>query len=79
MGAEDKLKEMFEPFYASKGKHGKGLSIARTIVEAHHRADICKTLGPWWCCGYEAEAGSLSVMARLDAPDQSQGTSLLMN
>ncbi len=35
--SEDKLKEIFEPFYTSKaGGMGMGLSIARTIIEAHH-------------------------------------------
>src|SRR5258708_858073 len=34
---EDKLKEVFEPFYTSKVQGmGMGLSIARTIIEAHH-------------------------------------------
>ena len=32
----DKLKEVFEPFYTSKAEGmGMGLSIARTIIEAH--------------------------------------------
>jgi signal transduction histidine kinase len=31
------LKEVFEPFYTSKAEGmGMGLSIARTIIEAHH-------------------------------------------
>ncbi|UFW41684.1 HAMP domain-containing histidine kinase [Bradyrhizobium sp. WSM471] len=34
---EDKLKEVFEPFYTSKVEGmGMGLSIARTIIEAHN-------------------------------------------
>ena len=34
---EDKLKAVFEPFYTSKPEGmGMGLSIARTIIEAHH-------------------------------------------
>jgi len=33
---EDRLKEIFEPFYTSKAEGmGMGLSIARTIIEAH--------------------------------------------
>ena len=35
--SEDKLKGVFEPFYTSKAEGmGMGLSIARTIIEAHH-------------------------------------------
>ncbi|QDP26193.2 ATP-binding protein [Bradyrhizobium cosmicum] len=34
---EDKLKEVFDPFYSSKADGmGMGLSIARTIIEAHN-------------------------------------------
>jgi signal transduction histidine kinase len=34
---EDKLKKVFEPFFSSKAEGmGMGLSIARTIIEAHH-------------------------------------------
>ena len=34
---DDKLKEVFEPFYTSKAEGmGMGLSIARTIIEAHN-------------------------------------------
>jgi C4-dicarboxylate-specific signal transduction histidine kinase len=33
----DKLKEVFDPFVTSKAEGmGMGLSIARTIIEAHH-------------------------------------------
>jgi C4-dicarboxylate-specific signal transduction histidine kinase len=34
---EDKLKQVFEPFFTSKAEGmGVGLSIARTIIDAHH-------------------------------------------
>jgi signal transduction histidine kinase len=34
---KDKLKTVFEPFYTSKAEGmGMGLSIARTIIEAHN-------------------------------------------
>jgi signal transduction histidine kinase len=45
---EDKLKEVFEPFVTNKPKGmGMGLSIARTIVEAHD-GQICADNEPGW-------------------------------
>jgi len=45
---EDKLKEVFEPFVTIKPKGmGMGLSIARTIVEAHD-GQICADNEPGW-------------------------------
>jgi C4-dicarboxylate-specific signal transduction histidine kinase len=42
---DDKLKEVFEPFYTSKVQGmGMGLSIARTIIEAHHGLIWAKNL-----------------------------------
>lgn len=40
---EDKLKEVFEPFFTSKTEGmGMGLSIARTIIEVHHGEILAK-------------------------------------
>jgi signal transduction histidine kinase len=40
---EDKLKEIFEPFFSSKPEGmGMGLSIARTIIEAHRGLILAK-------------------------------------
>jgi signal transduction histidine kinase len=40
---EDKLKEIFDPFFTSKPEGmGMGLSIARTIIEAHHGLILAK-------------------------------------
>jgi signal transduction histidine kinase len=52
---EDKIKEVFEPFFTSKAEGmGMGLSIARTIVEVHN--------GRIWA---ENEPGGASFRIRL--------------
>jgi signal transduction histidine kinase len=43
---QGKLKEVFEPFFTSNAEDmGMGLSIARTIVEAHHGLISAKKIG----------------------------------
>jgi signal transduction histidine kinase len=40
------LKEVFEPFFTSKAEGmGMGLSIVRTIIEAHHGLTWAKNRG----------------------------------
>ena len=61
---EDKIKEVFEPFFTSKAEGmGMGLSIARTIIEAHN--------GRIWA---ENEAGGATFRIRLPL----EGTGFLL-
>ena len=63
---EDKLKEIFDPFFTSKAEGmGMGLSIARTIIEAHH--------GLIWAKNRDHGGASFRIKLPLctDGPDQS--------
>jgi signal transduction histidine kinase len=63
---EDKLKEVFEPFFTSKAEGmGMGLSIARTIIEAHH--------GQIWA--KNRDHGGASLRIRLPVSNEGAGPS----
>jgi signal transduction histidine kinase len=63
---EDKLKEVFEPFFTSKAEGmGMGLSIARTIIEAHN--------GQIWA--KNREHGGASFRVKLPMSNDSAGPS----
>jgi signal transduction histidine kinase len=59
---EEKLKQVFEPFFTSKAEGmGMGLSIARTIIEAHH--------GLIWARNRDHGGASFRIRLPLVQPD----------